>query len=177
MSQTPSQAGRRGASPAKTNGAPRASYAGGTVHERHGDQPGASQASRLRAKRNGLKLAPFAAVEVQATGAPMWPVHPVAWFHPELKPGLPDSSGLTIESYRKLPAPDFLRLEVTPAAQSHSSDEVCDPLVPDVKHQIPRSALAPSGWDARVVLLSVAGSAPKESAVAGEALVAPHYPK
>jgi len=138
MSQTHSRT-------AKTNGAPQASL--GT------HRPETPRASRQRTKREAAKLAPFAPAEIPASGAPMWPVHPVVWFHPELKPRLPDSSGLTIESYRKLPAPDFLPLEVTSADQPHSADEVCDPPLPDVKHRLPTSGLAPSGWDPRVAVL------------------------
>jgi hypothetical protein len=127
------------------------------VQERHTDQPESQRTSRRRPKGHGqrLKQAPFAAVEVEAAGAQMWPVHSVAWFHPELKPRLPDSAGLTIERYRKLPAPDFLRLEVTPADQSHSSDEVCNPLPPDLKPRLPESGLAPSGWDPRAAVAGV----------------------
>lgn len=157
MSDLPSHAGLGGGAPAKPNGAPRAPHAGAAIEERHTDHPESPRVSRRRAKGHDpkLKLAPFAAVEGQVAGAQMWPVHAVAWFHPELQPRLPDSSGLTIEGYRKLPAPDFLPLEVTPADQPHSSDEVCDPLPPAVKHRLPESDLAPSGWDPRVAAASV----------------------
>lgn len=158
MSDTPSQAGLgNGVAPAKPNGAPHVPHAAAAVQERHTDQSESPRTSRRRPKGHGqrLKLAPFAAVEVEAAGAQMWPVHSVAWFHPELKPRLPDSAGLTIEHYRSLPAPDFLRLEVTPADQAHSADEVCDPLAPDLKPRLPASGLAPSGWDPRAAVASV----------------------
>src|SRR5262249_37815420 len=117
-------------------------------------RPESPRIARHATKRRAPKLAPFAPLEIPATGATMWPVHPVVWFHPELKPRLPDSSGLTIENCRKLPAPDFLPLEVTPADQPHGPAEGCDPPLPDLRHRFPASGLAPSGWDPRVALPS-----------------------
>lgn len=150
MSATHSRGGRKGSAPPKPNGA------------------AGAHARQKRPKRAEPKLAPFAAVEVPATGAQMWPVHPVAWFYPELNPRVPESSGLTIESCRKPAAPDFARLEVTPADQSNRSDEVCDPLLPEVKRCVVESDLAPSGWDPRVAVVS-AGSVPKNGGVTAEA--------
>ncbi len=151
MSDTHPHPGRRNGSAAKANGTPHPPYAPGTPSERHNSRTAILRSSRQRARRDGLKLAGFVAPEIQGSGAPVWPIHPGAWFHPELKARLPESSGLTIEKYRQLPAPDLLPLEVTPAAQSHLPDEVCDPLLPQLAPRVPPSDLAPSGWDPRVV--------------------------
>src|SRR5438128_59018 len=52
--------------------------------------------TRPKAKSAAEKLAPFAAVRAEPINTEMWPLHPVLWLHPELAPGLPCSSGLTI---------------------------------------------------------------------------------
>jgi hypothetical protein len=108
--------------------------------------------AQQRSKRHGAKLAPFAPLEIPAAFSPMWPVHPVVWFHPDIKPRLPDSSGLTIENARRVPAPGFLPLDVAPGDQPHRSDEVCDLPSLDLRPRATASGLAPSGWDPRVSL-------------------------
>lgn len=150
-------------SQSKANGALHAPQAAGTVPERHGDQRKSPPAARQRHddKRSQLapsKLAPFAGEPIEPIHGQMWPLHSVAWFHPELKPRRPDPGDLSIESHRKVAAPGFLCPEVTPADQAHTSDEVCDPLPPALKRQIPQSGLDPSGWDARVMALPASAS-------------------
>lgn len=152
----------------KPNGALHASPAAATAQKIHSEQQESLSSVRERPRNEKLKLAPFADVEIQPSQGQMWPLHSVAWFHPELRARLPNSGGLSIEGRRELATPGFLPLEVTPADQAHSSDEVCDPLLPDLKRPIPESGLDPFGWDARVILLSTQGSAPKQSAARSE---------
>ena len=165
MNKTYPRGGRRSVPHAKSNGAARAPHAAGAMNGRHNGRTAPARASRARSLRGESKLAGFISVDRQASGAPMWPVHPVVWFQPELKPFLPSSSGLTIETYRPLPAPDFLRLEVSPADQAHRPDEVSAPLAPKLEPQLPPSRLAPSGWDPR----SLSEGSRRDVQIAGEA--------
>jgi len=112
---------------------------------------------RGRKRSTTQNLACFAAFEARPIDAQMWPVHPVVWLQPELRPGLPGSSGLTIERHYQIPAPDFLRLHITPNGHARALDEVCDPRPPDLPRQLPRSDLAPLGWDPRTLGLSERG--------------------
>ena len=164
--------------PSKANGALHVTQAAGTAAERRGEQPKSPPAGRQRSHDERLKLAPsklapsklapFAGEAIEPIHGQMWPLHSVAWFHPELKPRSPDSGDLSIESHRKVAAPGFLCPQVTPADQAHTSDEVCDPLPPDLKHQIPQSGLDPSGWDARVMALPAGASAPNGNTTRSE---------
>jgi hypothetical protein len=152
----------------KPNGALHASQAAGAVQERHSDKTKSPSPARRQPNDESGKLAPFAGEEVPPSNGQMWPLHSVAWFHPELKPRRPDSGDLSIESHRTFAPPGFLCPEVTPADQVHTSDEVCDPLPPAVEHQVPRSGLDPFGWDARASVLSNDVNAAKHSASPSE---------
>ena len=114
----------------------------------------ALEAPGRKPKLAAPRLAPFANVEATVADEPMWPLNPVAWFHPELSPRSLSSSGLLIERQHRIPAPDFAPLEITPVAPSHTPGEGCEPLLAevlraDVKRQLPASDLAPLGWDPR----------------------------
>jgi hypothetical protein len=150
MKAITSQAPRRTkslAEPDRTNAGSKASRA-------------ARQRSRTRSISNGgldpgsasraQKLAPFVSIEARAYDVQMWPAHAVVWLQLELKPGLPGSSGLRIERQCKVPVPDFLSLAVPPVRHPHALERVSGPLAPGVQRQLPRSGLAPLGWDPRV---------------------------
>jgi len=116
--------------------------------------------TRPKAKSAAEKLAPFAAVRAEPINTEMWPLHPVLWLHPELAPGLPCSSGLTIEHCCKVPAPDFLYLEVKPAPGAPDRAQECNPLPPELPQQLPllpQSDLTLLGWDPRVVCMAKGG--------------------
>lgn len=99
-------------------------------------------------------VASFVSVEARAVDAPMWPVHPVAWLQPELRPGDPGLSGLHIERHHRFPAPGFLQLAPTPASPPLTADTARDPLLPNAKRACPQSGLAPLGWDPRAASVS-----------------------
>jgi hypothetical protein len=94
--------------------------------------------------------APFIALEPAAVPAPMWPVHSNVWFQPERAPSPPAWSDLTIERRHRVPAPDFVCSAIPPfdrAAAPAPADG--GPLPPDRCLQVPKSELAPIGWDSR----------------------------
>jgi hypothetical protein len=95
------------------------------------------------------RLAPFATVEARAADEPMWPLNPVAWFHPELTPRSLPSSGLLIDRQHRIPAPDFAPLGITPVAPLPPAGEGDEPLLAKVERQLPHSDLRPLGWDPR----------------------------
>jgi hypothetical protein len=107
------------------------------------------EAPRRKPKLAAPSLAPFASVKPPVADEPMWPLNPVAWFHPELTPRSLQSSGLLIERQRQIPVPDFVPLEITPVASLHSAGEGYEPLLVQVKPQLPHSDLEPLGWDPR----------------------------
>ena len=99
------------------------------------------------------KLAHFAPVAAQPKDAPMWPVHSMIWWQPGLKPELPSASGLRIERRHQVPIPDFLYLEMKPAARPRPSlESSCDPLFPCQNPALPQADLAPLGWDPRAAV-------------------------
>jgi hypothetical protein len=98
--------------------------------------------------------APFAVVDGEPVDAPMWPIHPVVWFQPELTPGIPRCSGLSIERQYKVPMPDFLHPDVAPACHPDTPDDTRDPLPPNLRQELPHGDLAPLGWDPRAVSVS-----------------------
>ena len=99
------------------------------------------------------KLAHFAPVAAQPKDAPMWPVHSMIWWQPGMKPELPNSSGLRIERRHQVPIPDFLYLEMKPAARPRPSlESPCDPLFPRREPSLPQADLAPLGWDPRAAV-------------------------
>lgn len=96
------------------------------------------------------ELADFAAVDLREVDAQMWPVHPVLWLQPELNPGLPGSTALTIERHYKIPVPGFLDLEIAAvdcprAPQERTPQE----LLPAVRYAPLESDLSLLGWDPR----------------------------
>ena len=134
------------------NGSNGKSHARAAVLERRNGA--ALDAPRRKSKLAAPPLAPFASVESSVADEPMWPLNPVAWFHPELTPRSLQSSGLLIERQHWIPAPDFIPLEITPAAPLHAAGEGYEPLEAQmmpagVKQQLPASDLAPLGWDPR----------------------------
>jgi len=152
--------------PSKPNGALHSPH-GVAAEEKHLPQRDSAAAVRERPERlkeQRSKLAPSLAFEIQPSHGQMWPLHTVAWFYPELKPLVPAGSGLSIESsHIAIESPGFLRLEVTPANQSHGSDEVCEPLIPYLRSPIPPSGLEPSGWEPRATLLRPPASVPQHT--------------
>ena len=99
------------------------------------------------------KLAHFAPVAAQPKDAPMWPVHSMIWWQPGLKPELPSASGLRIERRHQVPIPDFLYLEMKPAARPRPSlESPCDPLFPRQNPAVPQADLSPLGWDPRAAV-------------------------
>jgi hypothetical protein len=114
--------------------------------------------------------APFVAMDNQAIDAPMWPIHTVVWFQPELTPGVPRGSGLCIERHYRIPMPDFLNAplhtlphpDVTPPSQTDTTDDTRDPLPPNLRPQLPHSGLEPLGWDPRAVAGSCAAPRKEE---------------
>ena len=99
------------------------------------------------------KLAHFAPVGAQPKDAPMWTVHSMIWWQPALKPELPSASGLRIERRHQVPIPDFLYLEMKPAARPRPSlESPCDPLFPRQNPAVPQADLAPLGWDPRAAV-------------------------
>ncbi|HUI82103.1 MAG TPA: hypothetical protein VLY24_29480 [Bryobacteraceae bacterium] len=128
--------------------------------ERNGTTPRGAVSPRVRRPATAKRieppakplpeLAPFIKTEAQAQNAPMWPVHPVMWLQPQLRPAVPAESGLSVERKHTVPAPDALRFELTPVNHPASPEMVVRPVPPQIQRQLPASGLAPLGWDPRV---------------------------
>jgi len=129
------------------NGSNGKSHASAAVLERRNGT--ALETPGRKPKPAAPRLAPFASVEAKVADEPMWPLNPVAWFHPELSPRSLSSSGLLIERQHRIPVPDFAPLEIAPVAPLPAPGEGCEPLLADVKPQLPSSDLTPLGWDPR----------------------------
>ena len=95
--------------------------------------------------------APFVIRQAAAIDVPAWPLHGVVWLQPELAPAAPAWSGLTIERRNRVPAPGFLLPDSATLDRSDAPDTSLDSLKPGASPEIPRSGLAPLGWDPRAV--------------------------
>lgn len=119
----------------------------------HGEQPArAPRKPRARGPASvpaGPKLAPFMALTPRPADAAMWPVQPVIWWQPELQPGLPGASGLSVERRNKVPVPDFLYPEIVPASRAAVPAKSREELRPRLGLQVPRADIGPLGWDPR----------------------------
>ena len=93
--------------------------------------------------------APFSTREAQPIDAPMWPLHSGVWFQPELAPAPPAWSGLAIDRHNRIPAPDFLHSSAAPINCTDTLENVCGAVTPAAAPDVPRSDLAPLGWDPR----------------------------
>lgn len=102
--------------------------------------------------RDRLRTPSFASLEIPDAGEQRWPLSPVAWFQPEFKPRLPESSGLAIERQQRVPFPNLAAPAVAPADQPHTAQKGGEPLLPDLKLRFPPSGLTPSGWEPRAAL-------------------------
>jgi hypothetical protein len=100
-------------------------------------------------EQGGPDAAPFAPVKAQAANPDMWPAQPALWLQPELAPGIPASSGLTIVRQQRIPAPGFVEFTVEPNGNVHLALDTCDPAAPQLLTPLPHSGLAPLGWDPR----------------------------
>jgi hypothetical protein len=96
-------------------------------------------------------LESFAAIEVQAVDALMWPVHAMEWLQPDLPPSVPAWSGLATEHRNRIVAPDFLNVETVPTDRMDGMNQSSDPLATDLQPNFPQSSLTPLGWDPRTV--------------------------
>jgi hypothetical protein len=95
--------------------------------------------------------APFVTTDATPVDAPMWRLHPVVWFQPELAPSGPEWSGLAVERCGRIPAPDFLNFDVAPLGRADSRDNSSDAATPAARPQAPQDDGAPLGWDPRSV--------------------------
>ena len=119
------------------------------------------EAERERSERSGGRTgaasdaapfaAPFVTGQAAAIDVPAWPLHGVVWLQPELAPSVPAWSGLAIERRNRVPAPGFLQPDGAPLDRPDAPDTLLDALKPDASPEIPRSGLAPLGWDPRAV--------------------------
>jgi hypothetical protein len=98
-----------------------------------------------------ISPAPFAAIEASPIDAPMWPQHGAVWFEPKRVPSAPFWSSLAIERHSRIPAPGFLDSDPALLNRADSMNVLCDALPPAARPEVPRSGLAPLGWDPRVV--------------------------
>ena len=111
----------------------------------------------MEATAGTQELAGFVPANIHSVDAEMWPVQPVIWLQPEWKPGLPVSSGLSIERHHKIPVPGFLNVAAGRgycsagglAAGLSSAPSV---LLPKVRLTCPESGLTLLGWDPRTVV-------------------------
>jgi hypothetical protein len=116
----------------------------------------AQKGSARSSARNGVSYAPqplagFVEIEHKPADAPMWLLHPVSWLQAERAPLAPAWTGLAIERHNRISRPDFLPLESAPPNRSNALDNSCDALAPNPHCELPRSDLAPLGWDPRAV--------------------------
>jgi hypothetical protein len=64
---------------------------------------------------------------------------------------IPVWTGLAIERHNRIPTPDFLRPANAPPDRPGIPDTSRGALTPEPRRELPRSDLAPLGWDARAV--------------------------
>ena len=142
--------------------APAAHGSNGAVSETGGEPLRARKKSaRLRVAAPAPSepaLAPFAAMAARPADTPIWPIQPVIWWQPELQPALPASSGLTVERRHKVPAPDFLPIEVAAAERGAARAKSCVEFWQTVLPPAPRADLVPLGWDPRAEIAGKEGS-------------------
>ncbi len=94
-------------------------------------------------------LAGFVPMETRPANAEIWPVHAITWLEPELRPGVPASSGLRIERRCRAAVPDFVRQSVDPAT-GPKGIEAAEATAGQPRQALPKSDLSPMGWDPRV---------------------------
>lgn len=81
----------------------------------------------------------FAAEDLRAVDAQMWPIHPVMWLQPECTPAVP-ASGLHAERSYKVPMPGFLSSEIVLATRVGRPDRpVHEPLRSGITLSIPKT--------------------------------------
>ena len=83
--------------------------------------------------------------------SPMWPLHSAMWLQPDGVPPAPLWSGLAVEHQNRSLMPDFQPSGIAPfdhPAAPRGSSQALDPAAGPV---VPRSDLAPLGWDPRAV--------------------------
>jgi hypothetical protein len=118
---------------------------------------GASTAVRNGARKSGRPEArqaldaAFAEIETKPSDASMWPLHSVLWLQPERAAQIPAWTGLGTERHNRIPRPDLLPVESPPADHPDTPDKSCVAIMPRPHCQLPRSDLAPLGWDPRTV--------------------------
>jgi hypothetical protein len=95
--------------------------------------------------------APFAASDPTPIDAEMWPLHTAMWFQPERAPSVSQWSGLAVERRNRLPAPAFAHPAAAQLDRPGAPELARDARTPDARPAIPRSDLAPLGWDPRAV--------------------------
>jgi len=122
----------------------------GGIHSSHSAAALLDRDPQIEAR--ALGTASFAPLEIPDAGERRWPLSPVAWFQPEFKTRLPESSGLAIERQQRVPFPSLASLAIAPADQSHTAQKGGEPLLPGLKLRLPPSGLTPSGWEPRAVL-------------------------
>ena len=93
--------------------------------------------------------ADFAAIEIPAINAQMWPVHAMAWLQPELSAAALPSSGLRPERRHRVPAPDFLPPVAGTAGSVPPVEHRCEAMAPAIPGGIPACGLSPLGWEPR----------------------------
>lgn len=141
-------------SPAATNGTHRAAKRNGAAPKRSSGSGGSG--ARADALPLPQPLAAAFAIIGDEPGdepidAPKWPLHPAAWFQPELAPSVPVRSGLAIERHNRIPAPDFLHSGIAPADRPEGLHSSPVALTACGRRELPQSGLAPLGWDPRAV--------------------------
>ncbi len=94
-------------------------------------------------------VAGFIPMETRPANAEIWPVHAITWLEPELRPGVPASSGLRIERRCRAAVPDFVRQSVDPAT-GPKGIEAAEATAGQPRQALPKSDLSPMGWDPRV---------------------------
>ena len=146
--------------PAATNGTHRAPRRNGA---RNGAAPKRSAGSGPRADARPSPeplaaplAAPFDMIEAEPIDAPKWPLHSAAWFQPDLAPSVPVRNGLAIERRNRIPAPDFLHSDTAPPDRPEGLNRSPGALTPGTltsgtRRQLPRSGLAPLGWEPRAI--------------------------
>ena len=94
--------------------------------------------------------APFAISVKEAADAPMWPLHAAPWLQAERGPAIPQETGLAIERHNRFAMPEFMALENALPDRPAMIDSP-SAVRTSVAIRLPRSGLAPLGWDARAI--------------------------
>jgi hypothetical protein len=152
--------------PPRPNGSARAHAGGkaatpanGAARKRVSTKPKTTDSPTVEAIAGTQELAGFAPSKIHAVDAEMWPVQPVIWLQPEWKPGLPASSGLSIERRHKIPVPGFLNVAagrgyplICSAGGLAAGQPSALSAQPKVRLTPPESGLTLLGWDPRTVV-------------------------